>query len=83
MPPDQNSPIHGNTGNRNAARNPETDAKNMTAKIQFFCWPEEKSAWIKAAHPQKLSAWIRRQLNQATGRPETPTEEERRQFTRM
>ena len=67
---------HGNANNRHNARNPE--AENMTAKIQFFCWPEEKSAWIRAAHPQRLSAWIRQQLNQATGRPDEPTEEERR-----
>jgi hypothetical protein len=70
--------LHGNTGKRNAARDP--DAENMTAKIQFFCWPEEKSAWIRASHPEKLSAWIRQQLNQATGRPTQPTEEERRRI---
>jgi len=69
---------HGNTGKRNAARDP--DAENMTAKIQFFCWPEEKSAWIRAAHPQRLSAWIRHQLNTATGRPERPDPEEWRQI---
>jgi hypothetical protein len=69
---------HGNTGKRNAARDPE--AANMTAKIQFFCWPEEKSAWIRAAHPDRLSAWIRQQLNAATGRPDRPTDEERRQI---
>jgi hypothetical protein len=70
--------LHGNTGKRNAARDPED--QNMTAKIQFFCWPEEKSAWIRASHPEKLSAWIRQQLNQATGRPTQPTEEERRRI---
>lgn len=69
---------HGNTGNRHAARDPE--AENMTAKILFFCYPEEKNAWVRAAKPQRLSAWIRQQLNQATGRPERPTEEERRQI---
>ena len=70
--------LHGNTGKRNAARDP--DAENMTAKIQFFCWPEEKAAWIRAAKPEKLSAWIRQQLNKATGRPTQPTEEERRRI---
>ena len=65
MTPDLNEP-HGNTGNRNNARDPE-GAENMTAKIQFFAYPEEKSAWIRAAHPQRLSAWIRHQLN--TPRP--------------
>jgi len=74
---DLNEP-HGNTGKRNAARDPEAD--NMNAKIQFYCWPEEKSAWIRAAHPQKLSSWIRQQLNQATDRPDEPTAEERRQI---
>ncbi len=69
---------HGNTGNRNAARDP--DAGNMTAKIQFFAWPEEKSAWIRAAHPDRLSRWIRQQLNKATNRPERPTDEERRRI---
>ena len=69
---------HGNSGNRHAARDP--DAGNMTAKIQLFCWPEEKAAWIRAAHPDRLSAWIRQQLNKATGRPERPTDEERRQI---
>ena len=70
---------HGNANNRHNARDPES-AENMTAKIQFFAYPEEKSAWIRAAHPQRLSAWIRQQLNQATGRPEEPTDEERRQI---
>jgi len=69
---------HGNTGNRHAARDPE--AANMTAKVLFFCYPEEKNAWVRAAKPEKLSAWIRQQLNQATGRPTQPTEEERRQI---
>jgi hypothetical protein len=55
---------HGNTGNRNNARDPEAD--NMTAKILFYCYPEEKSAWVRAAKPAKLSAWIREKLNQAT-----------------
>jgi hypothetical protein len=68
--------LHGNTGNRHAARDPE--AENMTAKVLFFCYPEEKNAWVRAAKPEKLSAWIRQQLNQATGRPTQPTEEERR-----
>lgn len=58
----------------------ESDAENMTAKIQFFCWPEEKSAWVRAAKPGKLSSWIRHQLNQATGRPDKPTDEERRRI---
>lgn len=57
-----------------------SDMQNMTAKIQFFCWPEEKSAWIRAAHPQRLGEWIRHQLNQATGRPPRPTDEERRRI---
>lgn len=78
MTPDLNEP-HGNTGNRNNARDPES-TENMTAKIQFFAYPEEKSAWIRAAHPTKLSAWIRQQLNQATGRPERPDPEEWRQI---
>jgi hypothetical protein len=70
---------HGNTGNRANARDPE-GTENMNAKIQFFCYPEEKSAWIRAAHPQRLSAWIRHQLNTATGRPERPDPEEWRQI---
>ena len=78
MTPDLNDPP-GNTGNRNNARDPE-GAENMTAKIQFFAYPEEKSAWIRAAHPQRLSAWIRHQLNTATGRPERPDPEEWRQI---
>jgi hypothetical protein len=69
---------HGNTGNRHAARDPE--AENMTAKVLFFCYPEEKNAWVRAAKPEKLSAWIRQQLNAASGRPERPTDEERRQI---
>jgi hypothetical protein len=69
---------HGNTGNRHNARNPE--AENMTAKILFFCYPEEKNEWVRAAKPEKLSAWIRQQLNQATGRPERPDPEEWRQI---
>ena len=73
-----NEEPHGNTGNRHAARNPE--AENMTAKVLFFCSPEEKNAWVRAAKPEKLSAWIRQQLNQATGRPTQPTEEERRRI---
>jgi hypothetical protein len=43
-------------------------------------YPEEKSAWVRAAKPEKLSAWIRRQLNTATGRPERPDPEEWRQI---
>ena len=78
MTPDLNEP-HGNSNNRHNARDPES-AENMTAKIQFFAYPEEKSAWIRAAHPQRLSAWIRHQLNQATGRPERPDPEEWRQI---
>jgi hypothetical protein len=78
MTPDLNEP-HGNTGNRNNARDPES-AENMTSKILFFCYPEEKSAWVRAAKPEKLSAWIRHQLNTATGRPERPDPEEWRQI---
>jgi hypothetical protein len=74
----EDSATHRNTAKHNHAV--ESDAENMTAKIQFFCWPEEKSAWIRAAHPQKLSSWIRHQLNQATGRPDKPTDEERRRI---
>jgi len=77
MTPDLNEP-HGNANNRHNARDPESE--NMTAKIQFFAYPEEKSAWIRAAHPQRLSAWIRHQLNTATGRPERPDPEEWRQI---
>ena len=73
-----NDHLHGNPGNRHAARDP--DAENMTAKVLFFCYPEEKNAWVRAAKPEKLSAWIRQQLNQATGRPTQPTEEERRRI---
>jgi hypothetical protein len=54
-----------NNGNHNPAV--ESDAENMTSKILFFCLPEEKSAWVRAAKPGKLSAWIRHQLNQASG----------------
>lgn len=66
---------HGNTGNRHAAR---SENENMTAKILFDCYPEEKNAWVRASKPGKLAAWIRHQLNTATGRPDEPTEEERR-----
>jgi len=71
---------HGNTGNRHAARNPDPEAENMTAKILFECYPEEKNAWVRAAKPAKLAAWIRHQLNTATGRPERPDPEEWRQI---
>lgn len=73
-----NATPHGNTGNRHAARNPDPEAENMTAKILFECYPEEKNAWVRASKPGKLAAWIRHQLNTATGRPDEPTEEERR-----
>jgi hypothetical protein len=66
------------TGNHNTARDP--DAVDMTAKVIFDCYPEEKSAWVRAAKPGKLSAWIRHQLNQASGRPDKPTDEERRRI---
>ena len=71
---------HGNTGNRHAARNPDPEAENMTARILFECYPEEKNAWVRAAKPAKLAAWIRQQLNTATGRPERPDPEEWRQI---
>jgi hypothetical protein len=77
---DFNDEPHGNTGNRNNARDTDPNAENMTSKILFFCYPEEKSAWVRAAKPGKLSAWIRAQLNKATGRPETPDSEEWRQI---
>jgi hypothetical protein len=73
---------HTSDSKKTEKHNPavESDAEYMTAKIQFFCWPEEKSAWVRAAKPGKLSAWIRHQLNQATGRPDKPTDEERRRI---
>ena len=74
----EDSTPHGSTGKHNPAV--ESDAENMTSKILFFCYPEEKSAWVRAAKPGKLSAWIRHQLNQATGRPDKPTDEERRRI---
>ena len=50
--------------------NPSTLAANLDYLAQA----------IRAAHPQRLSAWIRQQLNQATGRPERPDPEEWRQI---
>lgn len=74
----EDSSPHRNTGDRNTAV--ESDAVDMTAKVIFDCYPEEKSAWVRAAKPGKLSAWIRHQLNLATGRPDKPTDENRRRI---
>lgn len=53
-----NKTQHGNTGNNYAAKD-----DGATSRINIRVTPEEKAAWVKAAHPGKLSEWMRVHLN--------------------
>lgn len=37
----------------------------LRAQLQLRVHPVEKSAWVRAARPGKLSDWVRDRLNQA------------------
>jgi hypothetical protein len=50
------------------------------AKVSFVCHSVEKDAWRRTAGKMRLEDWIRHILNQAAGRPDEPTDEERRQI---
>ena len=52
---------HGNVGNNNAKKETTADSQ-----IQMRVTREEKAAWVKQAQSQglKLSAWIRKKLNE-------------------
>jgi len=49
--------------NRNAKKSPDQLAD---AFLHVRVRGAEKAAWVAAAHPESLSSWIRRILNQAT-----------------
>ena len=51
----------GQQGNRNAS---QTD-NNLDAQITLRVMSAEKSAWVKAAHPGKLTDWVRKVCNAA------------------
>lgn len=53
---------HGNTGNRHAEK---PDDELHDSQLFIRCMKVEKSAWVRAAYPDKLSAWVRRTLNRA------------------
>lgn len=56
MKPDKGPPA----GNQNALK-PEDD--HLSSRLIIACHPVEKSAWIQAAFPEKLSEWVREELN--------------------
>jgi len=47
-------------GNKNAEKAEKNDA-HLTLRLSN----REKTAWVKAAHPGKLSDWVRKTLNKA------------------
>ena len=57
---DKPTKAHGNVGNNSAKKEITADSQ-----IQMRVTREEKAAWVKQAQAQglKLSAWIRKKLN--------------------
>jgi hypothetical protein len=49
-------------GNQNAAKPPD---EHLSSRVILACHPVEKSSWIQASFPGKLSEWIREKLNAA------------------
>ena len=58
-------------GNQTAAK---PDGAKLSATVQLRTHPREKSAWVRAARPGKLTDWIRRTLNEAAGHSPEPYE---------
>ena len=53
---------HGNTGNQNAHKEVRKEAT-----VYILCTVDEKNRWVRQAQSEnmKLSAWVRKHLNQA------------------
>jgi len=51
---------HGGTGNNNA-----TKEITKSSVLTIRCTPQEKAAWVRAAHGQKLATWVTDALNKA------------------
>ena len=62
--------------NQTAAKTP---GQTLSAQLQCRVHPREKSAWVRAARPGKLSDWVRETLNTAAGHRPEPTEDPPRQ----
>lgn len=56
MKPDKGPP----PGNQNAAK-PQDE--HLSSRVIIACHPVEKSSWIQASFPGKLSEWVREELN--------------------
>lgn len=52
-------PRHGGIGNQNAAKDEKADTQ-----LYIRCTKADKAAWVKAAAPGKLSAWVVDALNE-------------------
>ena len=59
---------HHNTGNQYAVKAPED---KRTSFLHIRVLSEDKGAWVRAARPGKLSAWVTDALNKAAAMPPT------------
>ena len=48
-------------------RPPKREADRATSQIQMRTTGARKAAYVRAAHPRKLSEWITEQLDKASG----------------
>ena len=51
---------HGNTGNKNGAKE-----VTKSSVLTIRCTPQEKGLWVKASHGNKLAVWVTDALNAA------------------